>query len=231
MTAGAVMVFGAGFGSRMGALTKDRPKPLITVGGETLLDRALAQAERAGIGRRVVNTHYLGDRIAAHLEGRDVAISHEAEEILDTGGGLKAALPLLDADPVFTINPDAVFAGPNPFSVLSAAWDPGRMEALLLLVPAAAAEGRSGPGDFTLRSDGRLARRGDRVYTGAQILGTGRVARTPDRVFSLNRTWDAMAADGGLFGVAYPGRWCDVGHPGGVALAEAMLEGGDVRAR
>lgn len=221
MRPGAVMIFAAGLGTRMGALTRDRPKPLIEVGGTTLLDRTLALTD--GIGRKVVNTHYLGDRIAAHLAGRDVAVSHEAGEILDTGGGLKAALPLLGADPVFTVNPDAVFAGPNPFDVLASAWDPAAMEALLLLVPLSRAVGRQGGGDFALLPDGRIARGGGEVFVGAQILRTGRVAGWPDTVFSLNRIWDAAAAAGGLHGVRYPGRWCDVGHPGGIAAAEAVL--------
>ncbi len=218
----AIMIFAAGFGTRMGALTRDRPKPLIEVGGVTLLDRMLALA--GGIPRKVVNTHYLGDRIAAHLAGREVAISDEPGEILDTGGGLKAALPLLGTGSVFTANSDAVFAGPNPFDLLAAAWDPARMEALLLSVPLARAVGRKGGGDFTLAPDGRLRRGGDAVYAGLQILKTERVAAWPDRVFSLNRVWDAVAAEGRLFGLSYPGRWCDVGHPEGIALAEAVLD-------
>ena len=221
MRPGAVMIFAAGFGTRMGALTSNRPKPLIEVGGMTLLDRTLALAE--GIERKAVNTHYLAGQIATHLAGRDVVLSNEAGEILDTGGGLKAALPLLAADPVFTVNSDAVFAGPNPFDVLSDAWNPDTMEALLLLVPLSRAVGRQGGGDFTLRHDGRITRGGDQVFVGAQILHTARVVAWPERVFSLNRIWDAAAEAGGLFGVGYPGRWCDVGHPDGIAAAEAVL--------
>ncbi len=221
MTPGAVMIFAAGFGTRMGALTRERPKPLIEVSGVTLLDRMLALAD--DIPRKVVNTHYLGDRIAAHLAGRDVTISDEPGEILDTGGGLKAALPILGTDPVFTANSDAIFAGPNPFDLLADAWNPDRMEALLLSVPLARAVGRKGGGDFTLAPDGLLHRGGDAVFTGLQILATERIADWPESVFSLNRVWDAAAAEGRLFGLSYPGSWCDVGHPEGIALAEHVL--------
>ena len=224
MTGLSAMVFAAGFGTRMGALTRNCPKALIPVGGTTLLDRTLALVAEAGIGRVVVNAHYLGGRIEAHLAGRDIRVSLEEPEILDTGGGLKAALPLLGADPVFTANSDAVFDGPNPFGTLRAAWDPEGMEALLLLAPLQRAVGRRQGGDFALAPDGRLRRGGDFVYTGVQILRTQRVAAHSGRVFSLNRIWSEMEAAGGLFGTVHPGRWCDVGHPEGIALAEGVLE-------
>lgn len=215
----ALMIFAAGRGTRMGALTAARPKPLIEVAGRALIDHALALA--AGCGPVVVNTHYLGGQLAEHLAGRAVRLSPEAE-LLDTGGGLKAALPLLGAETAFTLNSDAVWTGPNPLRTLAAGWGSG-MEALLLLVPRDRARGRQGPGDFALGADGRLIRGGDLVYTGAQILRTGPVAAEPGRVFSLNRVWDGMAARGGLFGTLHPGGWADVGHPAGIAEAEAML--------
>ncbi|EPX82486.1 nucleotidyltransferase family protein [Salipiger mucosus] len=219
----ALMLFAAGFGTRMGTLTADRPKPLIPVAGRPLIDHARALAEDAGASRVVANAHYRADQLAAHLDGTGVALSREAPEILDTGGGLRAALPLLDANPVFTLNTDAVWAGPNPLSALAQAWDPDRMDALLLCVPPAQAVGRKGGGDFTLGSDGRLSRGGDMIYTGAQILRTDRLAGVSDAVFSLNMVWSEMAAEGRLFGQPYGGHWCDVGHPEGIALAEAML--------
>jgi MurNAc alpha-1-phosphate uridylyltransferase len=217
----AVMLFAAGFGTRMGVLTAHRPKPLIEVAGQPLLDHALALTE--GIARRVVNAHYLSDQIAAHLAGSDVHLSIEAPDVLDTGGGLRHALPLLGPDPVFTLNTDAVWRGPSPLDLLKQAWQPDRMEALLLCVPLAQAVGRKGEGDFDLQADGQLRRRGGFVYTGAQILRTEALHTIPERVFSLNRLWNAMAARGRLYGLAYPGHWCDVGHPEGIALAEEML--------
>ncbi len=219
----ALMLFAAGFGTRMGALTADRPKPLVEVAGKPLIDHALDLAEGVGPLRRVANAHYRADQLAAHLDGRDVALSREEPEILDTGGGLRAALPLLGPDPVFALNTDAVWSGPNPLRLLAEAWDPERMDALLLCVPVARAIGRKGGGDFTVGTDGRLSRGGDAVYTGAQIIRTDGLASVPEPVFSLNLLWNAMATENRLYGLPYPGQWCDVGHPEGITLAEDMF--------
>ena len=218
----AVMLFAAGFGTRMGALTRDRPKPLIEVAGRALIDHALDLVAQAGASRQVANTHYHAAQVAAHLGGRGILISDEQPALLETGGGLKQALPLLSADPVHTLNTDAVWRGPNPLAVLRTAWRP-EMEALLLLVPKDRAVGHAGGGDFLQEPDGRLRRGPGLVYTGAQILRTGTVSGWPEDAFSLNPVWDAMAARGGLHGVVYAGAWCDVGRPEGIALAEAML--------
>ncbi|WP_323038443.1 nucleotidyltransferase family protein [Gemmobacter sp.] len=221
------MLFAAGFGTRMGALSADRPKPLIPVAGRPLIDHALALADGAGIGRIVANLHYRGDQIRAHLSGRGVLFSDEQPEILETGGGLRAALPLLGAGPVYTLNTDAVWTGDNPLETLGNAWDNG-MDALLLLAPVAQTRGHGPKGDFTLHPDGRITRGGDMVYLGAQILDPSGLAAIPDRVFSLNRLWDRMIAGGRAFGALHAGLWCDVGRPEGIAEAEAMLrEGGD----
>lgn len=224
----AVMIFAAGLGRRMGALTKDRPKPLIEVAGRTLLDHALDLTEAMRPLRRVVNVHDRAGMIRAHLAGRDVAISDETADLLETGGGLRHALPLLGSGPVFTLNSDAVWTGPNPLQTLADAWN-GRDEVLLLLVPRQRASGHSGPGDFAVDGQGRLTRGGDLVYTGAQLLQTGGLHAIPQPVFSLNRLWDAAAGRGGLHGVLHPGGWCDVGRPDCLPLAEDLLRGADVR--
>jgi MurNAc alpha-1-phosphate uridylyltransferase len=223
----SLMIFAAGFGTRMGALTAQRPKPLIEVAGRALIDHALALAEAAGVRRVVVNTHYLGDQIAAHLAGRGVTVLHETPEILDTGGGLKAALPHLGEGPVMTLNPDAVFTGANPLAQLAEAWDPVRMDALLLLLPAAEAQSATGRSDFVM-TDGRIdwARgRPGHLYLGAQILRPELVRDCPERVFSLHGPWSRAIEAGRAFGLIHRGGWCDVGHPEGIARAEALLAG------
>ncbi|WP_417206012.1 nucleotidyltransferase family protein [Antarctobacter sp.] len=217
----AVMLFAAGFGTRMGALTADTPKPLIKVAGKPLLDHALSLTE--GVATRVVNAHYLADQITAHLKGRDVHVSVEQPEILDTGGGLRFALSTLGTQPVYTLNTDAIWNGPNALDLLRGAWDPDRMDALLMCVPLSRAVGRKTGGDFALQPDGRLTRKGDLVYTGAQIIKTDGLANIDERAFSLNTLWNAQAEAGRLFGLTYPGHWCDVGHPEGIKLAEDML--------
>ena len=218
-----VMIFAAGRGTRMGALTETRPKPLIEVAGKPLIDHALDLAEAAGLARIVANLHYLPDQLDAHLRSRGVALSLEADRLLETGGGLRHALPLLGDAPLFTINADATWTGQNPFGELAAAWDPEAMDALLLLVPHERATGHTGPGDFHFGADGRLARGPGLVYAGAQIIRTEGLAAVEEEVFSLNLMWDRMLAEGRLFGAVHTGGWCDVGHPGGIGEAEAML--------
>lgn len=232
LTPSPLMLFAAGYGRRMGALTAERPKPLVPVAGRPLIDHALALAEGAGVTRLAANLHYRPEALARHLAARGVALSWE-DPILETGGGLRAALPLLrpegasgpEPGPVLTLNTDAAWRGPNPLSALIAAWRaaPPGTEALLLCVPLAQARGRAAPGDFAMGEGGRLSRGGPLVYTGAQMIEPRPLADVPDMVFSLNRVWDAMMARGVLRGLVWPGAWCDVGRPEGVAIAEGML--------
>lgn len=219
------MLFAAGFGTRMGALTQNRPKPLIEVGGKPLIDHALALARSAGVAKIVVNLHYLGAQIAAHLHGSDIQLSWETEQILETGGGLRAALPLLGVGPVMTLNTDAVWSGQNPLTQLLAAWDPAKMDALLLLLPSDRALGHTGHGDFLLDPAGRISRANGAdapVYLGAQILKTEGLSAITEPVFSLNRIWDISIANNRAFGLIHQGGWCDVGRPEGIALAETL---------
>ncbi|MFN6925974.1 MAG: nucleotidyltransferase family protein [Tabrizicola sp.] len=223
-----LMIFAAGFGTRMGALTADRPKPLIPVAGKALIDHALDTARGAEVHRIVVNTHYRADQMAAHLADKGVAISHEPGPILETGGGLKAALPLLGPGPVAILNSDGIWTGANPLTQLAAAWDGAAMEALLLLLPLHRTLAHGPRGDFRLDPQGRLSRGTggeDHVYIGAQILNPACLDRIEDRVFSLNRPWNDLIARGRAFGLIHSGSWCDVGHPEGIAAAEALLHG------
>lgn len=219
-----LMIFAAGLGTRMRPLTDDRPKPLVKVGDRSLLDRALDLGRDAGCAPIVVNTHYLGQQIADHLTGQDIAISHEPQ-ILDTGGGLRRALPLLGDGPVATLNPDVVWTGPNPLTALQAAWEGDRMDALLALIPIAQATARKGAGDFGMDGHARLHRKGDFVYAGAQIIRPDLLGDIPDAVFSLNVLWDMLIAKGRVFGMVHDGGWCDVGYPEAIPLAQALLDG------
>ena len=219
------MLFAAGFGSRMGALTASRPKPLIEVAGKPLIDHALDLADAAGITKIVANLHYLGNQIADHLQNRDIQLSWERDQILETGGGLKAALPLLGDGPVLTLNTDAVWSGQNPLTQLLTAWDPAKMDALLLLLPAENALGHSGKGDFLLDPHGHISRANGAnapIYLGAQILKTEGLLAISEPFFSLNRLWDIAIANDRAFGLIHHGGWCDVGRPEGIALAETL---------
>lgn len=225
------MLFAAGLGTRMGDLTATMPKPLIRVDGVPLIDHALALADQANVARCVVNLHYLGDQLAAHLRPRHIALSWERDRILETGGGLRAAMPLLGEGPVMTLNTDAVWTGDNPLSQLAAAWDDNKMDALLLLLPTDHATGYRGTGDFVLASDGQIERAAGQsgaVYLGAQIIRTDLLPTIADDVFSLNVLWDQMIARKRAFGLVHRGGWCDVGRPENITLAEELLHARDV---
>lgn len=217
------MIFAAGFGTRMGPLTKTRPKPMIEVAGKPLIDHALALAEAVSPGRTVINTHYLSHILDSHLSDRDVTLIHEAPDILDTGGGLKNAAAALGVGPAFTLNSDAIWKGPNPLEKLAASWRPDEMGALLLLVPKTRARSHKADGDFSLAEDGKLIRGPGLVYSGAQIIDPALAAALPETAFSLNLVWDALIDEGRLHGIAYDGAWCDVGSPDGIIQAEDML--------
>lgn len=221
-----LMIFAAGLGTRMGALTANRPKPLIPVAGRALIDHAMDAAREAGARRVVVNVHYLADQIEAHLAGKGVLISDEREVVLETGGGLRAALPLLGPGPVAILNSDGIWTGANPLRQLADAWDGDRMEALLLLLPVGETLGHGTKGDFRLDSAGRISRGAggeDQVYIGAQIIKPDRLAGVAETVFSLNKPWNEMIAAGTAYGVVHRGSWCDVGRPEGIVEAERLL--------
>ncbi|KMW58920.1 Nucleotidyl transferase [Candidatus Rhodobacter oscarellae] len=214
------MIFAAGRGTRMAPLTDTRPKPLIEVAGQALLDHALALTTPGD--QVVVNTHYLAPMVEAHLNGSGASTVFE-EVLLETGGGLRHALPQFPKGPVITLNSDAVWQGPNVLELLRAAWQPDKMDALLAVIEPERAMGHRGAGDFGLGADGRLRRGPGTVYVGAQILKTDSLELVKDEVFSLNLIWDRMLSEDRLYGMSYPGKWCDVGQPESIALAKDML--------
>ncbi len=217
------MLFAAGFGTRMRHLTKTQPKPLIKVGGRALIDHTLDHVWPLKPNVVVANAHYLPDMIADHLGGTEVQVVQETPDILDTGGGLRHALPILGPGPIITTNTDAIWTGKNPLLTLCEHWNPERMDALLMCVPVARAIGHAGSGDFTMDENGILTRGAGYVFGGAQIIKTDLLNQIEDNAFSLNVIWDLMQGAGRLFGLEHAGMWCDVGHPEGIALAENMM--------
>ncbi len=203
MSIDAAMIFAAGFGTRMGVLTRDRPKPMLPLGGQPMIDHAIDLLREAGISRLVANTHYLPETLEAHLAERGVTTLRESP-ILDTGGGLKAAMSVLGNDPVITMNPDALWLGPNPVEALLAAWKPS-MNGLLVLT-----EAETEASDFSLEH-GQIQRKGRYRYTGLQVIRTDRLGEIPDTVFSLNRYWDHILSAAPLHGLVYDGAWMDIG--------------------
>ncbi len=227
------MVLAAGLGTRMRPLTDDRPKALVEVGGRALIDHVLDRLADAGVEKAVVNVHWFADRLEAHLAARsrgpEIVISDERAELLETGGGLRKAAPLLGSDPVFVVNIDSVWTDRgDALAGLSRLWDPARMDAVLLLARREGSVGFEGDGDFFLANDGRLAFRGDApsspyAYMGVHICRPGYVAEGPDGPFSLSRFWRRSAAEGRLFGCVLDGDWMHVGDPQARDEAEAKL--------
>ncbi len=222
-----VMIFAAGFGTRMQPLTHRLPKALVQVAGRPLIDHALAQARAVKPDRIVVNGHHHVDQLKTYLaQDPDVIFCEEPKYPLETGGGLRAALPHLGPEPVMTFNSDAVWQGPKAADMLTAAWNPMKMDVLLLLVHPERVSGA--PGGWRLRKDaeGRLSYDATDgfAYTGAAIYQTGSLLSIEDDVFSLRKLWEQKMAVGRVFGTVYPGHWADVGTVEGIALAEAMLE-------
>jgi MurNAc alpha-1-phosphate uridylyltransferase len=227
------MVLAAGLGIRMRPLTDHVPKPLVEVAGKALLDHVLDRLGDAGVAHAVVNVHYLADQIIRHVAARTrpiVAISDERNEILGTGGGVVRAMPQLSGAPFFHINSDTIWIeGPRPNLLrLAAAFDPERMDVLLLLAPTATSIGYDGRGDYLMRSDGRLTKRPERevvpfVYAGAAILAPALFADPPAGAFALTDLFARAEAEGRLHGLRLEGTWMHVGTPEAVAQAEAAI--------
>ena len=227
------MVLAAGLGTRMRAFNGQLPKPLVPVGGKVLIDYVLDRLAAQGIERAVVNVHHLADQIERHLAGRKrpkIVISDERRELLGTGGGVVKALPQLGDGPFFHVNSDTIWIdGVKPnLARLAAGFDAARMDALLLLAPAAASIGYSGRGDFSMAADGRLTRRGEHevvpfVYAGAAILTPAFFAGAPAGAFSLSPLFDQAAEAGRLCGLRLEGVWMHVGTPEAVRAAEKTI--------
>ena len=224
------MILAAGRGERMRPLTDATPKPLIPVAGQTMLDRAMARLAAHGVRTVVVNVHHLGEQIAAHLGSRARIVREE--RLLETGGSVKNALPLLGDGPYFILNGDGLWRdGPSPMlSRMEAAWDPSRMDALLLLHPLATAIGREAKdrGDYFLDADGRAHHRAAAaaapyLFASVSVCDSRLFQESPDGRFSLLKLWTRAEASGRLFGLVHDGAWFHVGTPQALAEAETVL--------
>lgn len=226
------MVLAAGRGERMRPLTDGTPKPLIEVRGRSMIDRVLDRLEAAGVAEVVINLHHLGDMVQEHLTGRKrpkVKFSVEVD-LLETGGGVTKALPLLGAAPFFVLNGDMVWldGGTPALERLAAAWDESTMDALLLLQPTASAHGYEGIGDFFMTPEGRLRRRRERevapyLFAGIQIFHPRLFQDVPEGSFSLNLLYDRAIESERLWGLRHDGEWFHVGTPEALEEVEDAL--------
>lgn len=228
------MVLAAGLGKRMRPLTNDRPKPLVELAGRCLLDRALDNLSGGGITRFVVNSHYKGEMIEAHLAGRSGIVLSPEDILLETGGGVKAALPQFCGNAFFVVNSDAVWRDGQESTIgrMAAHWDETAMDALLLLVAMEDVAGDMGdhPGDYHLEENGRARRRAAEetapfLFGGIQILHPRLFEGAPEGAFSLNVLYNRAQEAGRLYGLRHEGEWYHVGSPAELAAAEAVFAG------
>jgi MurNAc alpha-1-phosphate uridylyltransferase len=227
------MILAAGLGERMRPLTASLPKPLVEVAGKPLIEYGLDRLADAGVETAVVNVHYLADAIEKRLAGRrrpKIVFSDERAQLLGTGGGVVKALPLLGDEPFYHLNSDSIWLdGVKPnLDRLAAAFDPARMDILLLLAPAAGSIGYAGRGDYGMRPDGTLERRAERdvapfVYAGVALICPHLFAGAPAGAFSLAILFDRAQAAGRLHGLRLEGVWMHVGTPDAIALAEQAI--------
>ena len=229
----SAMILAAGLGTRMRPLTDTVPKPLVPVGGKPLINHVLDRLAAVGVETAVVNVHHFADQIEQHLKPRrapKIVISDERAAVLGTGGGVVKALPLLGPAPFFHVNSDTLWIdGVKPnLERLAAAFRPYRIDALLLLAPTATSVGYSGRGDFSMATDGKLRRRGERevvpfVYAGIAILAPALFKDAPGGAFSLTQLFDHAIEQERLFGLRLEGVWMHVGTPEAVAAAEQAI--------
>ncbi|WP_041793677.1 nucleotidyltransferase family protein [Pararhodospirillum photometricum] len=227
------MVLAAGLGSRLRPLTDSVPKPLVRVQGKPLIDWALDRLHEAGVEDVVVNLHHLPDLLRCHLSRRQsprIVFSDETDQRLETGGGVRRALPLLGDQPFFVVNSDVIWLnGAQPtLRLLAEAWNPETMDALLLLHPQASAHGYEGQGDFTMDPVGRLERRqpgllAPFIFAGVQILHPRLFENAPEGAFSLNVLYDRALSEGRLGAIAHDGKWFHVGTPQALKDTDQML--------
>jgi len=229
------MVLAAGLGTRMRPLTDDRPKPLLPLEGRSLLHHAMDRLRDAGVRHLVVNAHWFGEQVgdAVAAYGAEDAVVLREPVLLETGGGVKAALPHLGTDPFVVVNGDAFWLdGPSgALARMSAAFDPAEMDAMLLLVRTATVDGDAGRGDFLLDPLGRARRPKEReiapyLFGGVQILTPNLFEGMPDGPFSLNRVYDRAIENGRLYGLVHDGAWFHLSTPRDLTRAETMLRAG-----
>jgi MurNAc alpha-1-phosphate uridylyltransferase len=225
------MVFAAGLGSRMRPLTDRIPKPLVRVAGKALVDYTLDALADAGVETAIVNVHHLADQIETHLASRReprILISDERELLLDQGGGIKKALPLIGDAPFFICNTDAFWrdGGAAHVRALASAWRPSEMDILLLLARTQGNVGVDWAGDFDMDADGRLSQPAGKrayVYAGVGVISPELFRDVEEEVFRLSPYFFSAAQEGRLFGVAADAQWLHVGSIAAIDEAERVL--------
>lgn len=227
------MVLAAGLGTRMRPITDVRPKPLVAVGGRTLLDHVLDHLAGAGVEHAVVNVHHHAEQMERHLRERSapkITVSDERDQLLDSGGGVVKALPKLKGDAFFILNADTFWidGASSNLARMREMWDPARMDALLMVAALTSSVGFDGAGDFSFATDGRLTRRAERqvtpfAYAGVAVMPRAAFEGLGSEPFSLNRLWNDAIERERLYGLRLDGMWLHVGTPEAITEAEEAI--------
>lgn len=234
------MILAAGKSTRMREVSKNLPKPLVKVSGISLLDRLIKHAEGAGLSDLVVNVHYHAGQVENHLAAREsdckLHVSDERDALLETGGGVKKALPMLGDQPFFVMNGDALWhdEGTSTLERFRSHWNNSKMDVLLLLVPTDKAIGYDGPGDFfaggadctdvrPIKFRGEAAT-ASHMYGGVMLINPALYEGTPDGSFSNRLVFRKAAERGRLYGLEIKGHWMHVGTPEAIVDAERKLQ-------
>ena len=227
------MVLAAGLGTRMRPLTNDLPKPLIEVAGRPIIDYVFDHLSAGDVQRAVVNVHYLPTKLidwSRKVKAPKITISDESDAILNTGGGVARALPILGRDPFFVLNSDSFWVSKNTpaLELLRAAWDPGRMDCLMLLIDPTNSTGYDGGGDFDMDQEGRLTRKASTstnalAYIGCYLVHPRLFELEKRKSFSMMTLWEKAIEQGRLFGLVYDGHWLHIGTPEALIQAESVL--------
>ncbi len=226
----SAMILAAGRGLRMQPLTNKLPKPLVVVAGKTLLARTFDHLNKLQISKIVVNCHYLAPLLENFVKTNypETFISHE-ENLLDSGGGIKKALPLLGEEPFFTLNGDSIWSHSESLRAMGKVWNETEMDALLLLLPKEKAYGYLGRGDFYMSSKGKLSRPDSDsmapfVYIGVQLVSPRLFQPAPEGPFSVNLLWDEALQKGRLYGYVHEGEWFHISTPQDLQKYEPLIE-------
>jgi N-acetyl-alpha-D-muramate 1-phosphate uridylyltransferase len=229
------MILAAGKGTRLRPRTDKTPKPLVKVAGKALIDYSFDLLHLAGIQQVVVNKHHLSDQIEDYVrvkQGFNICVSDETDKLLETGGGVRKALPMLGSSPFFVLNSDVIVLdhGPSSLRRMQQSWNLAKMDALLLLHSTSTAVGYEGQGDFFMDCEGQITRRvpgqfAPYMFTGIQLLNPALFDDVEEDIFSLNLLYDKAAAAGRLFGLLHDGQWLHVGTEDALVIATEKING------
>ena len=203
------IILSAGYGKRLNPLTLSKPKPLLEINKNTLLENTIYILEKFGIEEIVINTHYLSDQINTFIDNKKfsskIFLMEEHEKILDTGGGVLNAAKKFNNDPFFVLNPDTIWFQSylDDFKTMEEQYFNNDYKGVLLVVDKTKSFDKTMKGDFNLKENiiDRNVNEKRYIYTGSQILSNSVFKNKKIEPFSMNLIWDLLIKNKELLGV------------------------------